>query len=375
MSEVKRVPKLRFNEFSDVWRSHLVNDVCKINPKSNNLPESFIYVDLESVTDGILLSENRISKNEAPSRAQRLLEKNDILYQTVRPYQKNNLFFDRNETDFVASTGYAQIRTKEIPKFIFQYLLTERFVNKILLKCTGTSYPSINSSDLGNTEINVPQLPEQQKIATFLSSVDKKINQLQQKKSHLERYKKGVMQQLFSQQLRFKDENGNEYPEWEEKKLGEVFKIGSGKDYKHLKEGVIPVFGTGGQMTLVDDYLYDGDSVGIGRKGTIDKPVFLQGKFWTVDTLFYTHSFKKVIPKFIYYVFLKINWKKYNEASGVPSLSKSTIEKIDISISSLQEQTKIANFLSAIDNKIELVNSQIENTQQFKKGLLQQMFV
>src|SRR5690606_19673293 len=208
MKELKRVPKLRFSEFSDVWRSHLVNEVCKINPKSNNLPDSFIYVDLESVTDGVLLSENRIFKNEAPSRAQRLLKKNDILYQTVRPYQKNNLFFDRNETDFVASTGYAQIRTNEIPKFLFQYLLTERFVNKILLKCTGTSYPSINTSDLGNTEINVPQISEQQKIASFLSSVDKKIAQLQQKKSLLEHYKKGVMQQLFSQQLRFQDDNG-----------------------------------------------------------------------------------------------------------------------------------------------------------------------
>src|SRR5690606_1903724 len=96
------------------------------------------------------------------------------------------------------------------------------FVNKVLLNCTGTSYPSINSSDLGNIEIRVPSYPEQQKIASFLSSVDKKIAQLQQKKSLLEQYKKGVMQQLFSQKLRFKKEDGSGYPEWEEKRLGEV---------------------------------------------------------------------------------------------------------------------------------------------------------
>ena len=157
--------------------------------------------------------------------------------------------------------------------------------------------------------------------------------------------------------------------------LGEVLKIGNGKDYKHLGKGSIPVYGTGGIMKYVNDFLYNGESVGIGRKGTIDKPFFLKGKFWTVDTLFYTHSFKKVVPSFIYYVFLQINWKNYNEASGVPSLSKATIEKIDIQIPCLKEQTKIANFLSTIDKKIELIALQIENTQQFKKGLLQQMFV
>src|SRR5690606_31586410 len=231
------------------------------------------------------------------------------------------------------------------------------------------------TSRLGEINLNIPSFSEQQKIATFLASVDKKIDQLQQKQHLLEQYKKGVMQKIFSQKLRFKGEYGNNYPDWEEKKLGEVLKIGNGRDYKHLETGTIPVYGTGGIMTYVNDFLYDGESIGIGRKGTIDNPVFLKGKFWTVDTLFYTHSFKKVLPSFIYYIFLQINWKKYNEASGVPSLSKATIEKIDIQIPCINEQTKIANFLSAIDKKIELVNTQIENTQQFKKGLLQQMFV
>ena len=120
--------------------------------------------------------------------------------------------------------------------------------------------------------------------------------------------------------LRFKEFSGA----WEEKKIGNILKIGSGKDYKHLKNGDIPVYGTGGYMLSVDKYLYDGESVCIGRKGTIDKPVYLTGRFWTVDNLFYTHSFNQVIPKFVFSLFQKINWKEYNEASGVPSLSKST---------------------------------------------------
>jgi type I restriction enzyme S subunit len=174
--------------------------------------------------------------------------------------------------------------------------------------------------------------------------------------------------------LRFKSDNGQVYPEWQNKAIGDVLSIGSGKDYKHLSSGQVPVYGTGGYMLSVDNYLYDGESVCIGRKGTIDKPTLLNGKFWTVDTLFYTHSFKDCLPKFIYASFQKIDWKNYNEASGVPSLSKSTIEKIDIQIPSVPEQTKIANFLTAVDEKITQLSQKCELLAQYKKGVMQQIF-
>jgi type I restriction enzyme, S subunit len=161
---------------------------------------------------------------------------------------------------------------------------------------------------------------------------------------------------------------------WEVKKLGEILKIGSGKDYKHLDIGDIPVFGTGGLMTKVDKYLYDGETVCIGRKGTIDKPMYFNGKIWTVDTLFYTHSFKNSTPKFVYNLFLRVNWKLFNEAGGVPSLSKSTIEQIDLSLPSLPEQTKIANFLTAIDEKIQALKQKKTLLEQYKKGIMQQIF-
>ena len=160
---------------------------------------------------------------------------------------------------------------------------------------------------------------------------------------------------------------------WKVKSIDEITTIGSGKDYKHLNKGSIPVYGTGGVMTFVDSFLYDGDSIGIGRKGTIDKPQYLTGKFWTVDTLFYTHSFKESKPKFLYYLFLTINWKLYNEASGVPSLSKKTIEKIRIPLPPLPEQQKIATILSKWDELIEVQTKLIEEKEKQKKGLMQKL--
>ncbi|MDR2963230.1 MAG: restriction endonuclease subunit S [Bacteroidales bacterium] len=157
--------------------------------------------------------------------------------------------------------------------------------------------------------------------------------------------------------------------EWKEKALGCILKVGNGKDYRHLGEGYIPVFGTGGYMTSVNDYLYDGESVCIGRKGTINKPFYFNGKFWSVDTLFYTHSYKNVFPKFLFYIFEQINWLKYNEASGVPSLSKTTIESIEVSIPPIPEQTKIATFLSLLDDRISTQRQIIEELKSLMKGL------
>lgn len=161
--------------------------------------------------------------------------------------------------------------------------------------------------------------------------------------------------------------------DWSVVNVGNVLKIGSGKDYKHLDEGDIPVYGTGGVMSFVNDFIFEGESIGIGRKGTIDRPVFLTGKFWTVDTLFYTHSFKSLIPKFVYFLFQKIDWYRYNEASGVPSLSKKTIEKIRIPLPPLTEQKKIAEILSDWDNAISSHNQILIESLRRKKGLDQQL--
>jgi type I restriction enzyme S subunit len=161
---------------------------------------------------------------------------------------------------------------------------------------------------------------------------------------------------------------------WAVKPFDDLFTIGNGRDYKHLEAGDVPVYGSGGYMLSVNDYLHDGESVCIGRKGTIDNPMFLTGRFWTVDTLFYTHSFKGCLPKFIFAIFQQVNWLKHNEAGGVPSLSKTNIQKIHTAVPQPPEQQKIADCLSSLDELIAAQARKVDALKTHKKGLMQQLF-
>ena len=205
---------------------------------------------------------------------------------------------------------------------------------------------------------------EQIKISKLLMLLDERISTQNKIIDKLQSLIKGIRNKLF--------ENDKD---WRKAKIREFLCIGNGKDYKHLDIGDIPVYGTGGKMLSVNDFLYDGDSVCIGRKGTIDTPLFLTGKFWTVDTLFYTYGFKDVLPKFCYYLFKQINWQLYNEGTGVPSLSKSTIENIKVRIPSIVQQYKICYILDSYEDKIKNEGLILDLYCSQKQYLLRQMFV
>ncbi|SEG03756.1 restriction endonuclease subunit S [Nitrosomonas ureae] len=192
--------KLRFKdedgrEFPE-WEERELKDIAHINPKTDSLPDEFVYIDLESVEKGMLLKETTISKDIAPSRAQRLLRREDVLFQMVRPYQKNNLFFDKTG-NYVASTGYAQIQAYEDSRFLYHCLHLDDFIAEVMNRCTGTSYPAINSSDLASITVQVPSREEQTKIANFLTAIDDKITHTQTQLDAVKLYKKGLLQQMF----------------------------------------------------------------------------------------------------------------------------------------------------------------------------------
>ncbi|MFI3220864.1 MAG: restriction endonuclease subunit S [Methylococcales bacterium] len=164
--------------------------------------------------------------------------------------------------------------------------------------------------------------------------------------------------------------------DWEVKKLGDVLKVKHGKSQKEIENinGQYPILGTGGLMGYTNHFLYDKESVLIGRKGTIDKPRFMNSPFWTVDTLFYTEIFNKYLPKYLYYKFLQVDWYSYNEASGVPSLNAKTIENIEIAIPPTKaEQAAIATALSDVDALISALNSEIAKKRLTKQGAMQEL--
>lgn len=142
---------------------------------------------------------------------------------------------------------------------------------------------------------------------------------------------------------------------WEQRKFSDVVDVCSGKDYKHLKEGPIPVYGTGGFMTSVDEALsYDRDAVGIGRKGTIDKPYLLKAPFWTVDTLFYAIPKSDIDLEFVHCSFLNVDWKSKDESTGLPSLSKEAINETIAPVPSFNEQSRLGEFFYNLDSLITL---------------------
>lgn len=192
-----KVPEIRFDGFTYDWEQRKLRECAEFNPKSE-LPDVFEYIDLESVVGTNILSHRTESKSSAPSRAQRLAQKGDVFYQTVRPYQKNNCIFEKNDNNWVFSTGYAQLRPVNDSYFLLTLLQNEDFVKLVLDRCTGTSYPAINSNDLADIDVNVPSdSKEQQQIGTYFKQLDHLITLHQRKCDELKKMKKYMLQNMF----------------------------------------------------------------------------------------------------------------------------------------------------------------------------------
>jgi type I restriction enzyme, S subunit len=386
----KLIPKLRFVEFNDKgeWSKPELNTIAEpIDVRAG----SNMYTTL-SVTSGSGL----ISQKEKFGR-----EISGSQYKNYYVIRRFDFAYNKSATKLYPEGYIALLKDLDIaavPNSIFtcfrvdkeqvypqylDYLFHDNFHGKWLRKfievgARAHGSLSIDNDVLFQMPVLLPSPKEQQKIADCLSSLDDLITAENQKLDALKAHKKGLMQQLFPAEgekvpkLRFKEFKNR--GKWEEKTFSELFEIGSGRDYKHLGNGNIPVYGSGGYMLSVDEYLYEGESACIGRKGTIDKPIFLTGKFWTVDTLFYTHSFKGCSPKFIFLVFQNINWLDYNEAGGIPSLSKTTIGDIETLVPKPDEQRRITECVFSLDEIMAEQSEKIESLKTHKKGLMQQLF-
>ena len=404
----KAVPRLRFPEFRNAlpWNAKLLKDICAVNPSNDGLPDSFVYIDLESVEDGQLKAKNRIEKSDAPSRAQRHLRNGDVIFQVVRPYQRNNLYVDFDDgQQYVASTGYAQLRAKDSERFLYQAVHVDSFVEGVIAKCTGSNYPAINSSDLAEIQVFVPHdAAEQQKIADCLTSLDELIAAQGRKVEALKTHKRGLMQQLFPREgetrprLRFPEFRNA--PEWELHRLGDIASISKGKGISKADiavEGRTPCIRYGELYTLYGEVIEQPLSrtnlpvkeLVLSQAGDVIVPasgetkediatsaavlgagVALGGDLNIIrlnaDGRFFSYYLNGVKRRAL---------AKVAQGDTVVHLYPRQLEQLDVVIPvDKREQDHIADCLSSLDTRITAESHQLAALKNQKQGLMQQLF-
>ena len=387
--------KSEFKNLPSGWKVVRLGDVCEINPSSRKLPEKFYYIDLESVEKGILHSLKEVFLETAPSRAQRLLEKGDILFQMVRPYQKNNFLFELNG-NFVASTGYAQIRTKQNRDFIFQYLNFDTFTKKVIEKCTGSNYPAINASVFSNLMILLPPLDEQEKIAEILSTWDEAINLTINLIESKKQFKKALMQNLLTAKIRFpqfKDE-------WKIIRLKKISSRVTRRNQDNRCQNVLTISAQSGLINQTDFFNKQVASKDLSSYILLKKGDFAYNKSYSTGYSFGAFKRLKFYDEGVaspLYIYFKFNddvcsdfFEFYFDAGqanrqikdivqegarnhGLLNLSIDDFFNIKIRIPNLKEQQKIAEVLAACDDEINLLNLKLENLKKQKQGLMQQL--
>jgi type I restriction enzyme S subunit len=405
--EQKNIPKLRFPNLDGDWREFRLSDFL-IRYSETNRDEEFGLDDILSLSShhGVvsrkqLLEDTYSNVNHLNYKKTRL---NDFVYgKSISSSYPFGLFKVNDFKDGLLSTLYFTFKVKDFvhPKFLDCYFSqltrTNNFLRKFVL--VGDRYITADADYLLSGKIYLPAQKEyQQKIATFFTAIDQKISQLKKKHQLLEQYKKGVMQKIFSQQIRFKDDDGKEFPKWEKKRLGELtYKVGKkNKDKKVLpiysinnKEGFLP---QSDQFEGVDSNNrgYDTSLYKIINKNTFAYnparinvgSIGFSGKLENIiiSSLYVCFKTKDGLEdKYLLHFLNTYEFSKavlFNVEGGVRDyLFYDNFSNIKIPLPSNKEQTKIANFLSALDNKIKHTQKQIEQAEQWKKGLMQKMFV
>ncbi len=384
-------PKLRFKEFDGDWYFRKIGDISECIVPGRNKPKLFDgdipWVTTPDLKDKTYVSDTRsnyyISEDEAKSVGSKIVPTNSVIMSCVGDL---GLFAINTKPIVINQQLHAFILDDHKYSSIFVLNALSKNQDYIEKVATKTALPYLNKDNCNSIPLFLCSFKEQTKIASFLSNVDEKISQLTQKHALLSQYKQGMMQKLFSQQIRFKADDGSEFGEWENISVKEIFDVTRGQvlavsntvsvadaDYKY------PVFSSQtkqkGLMGFYKKYLFE-DALTWTTDGANAGDVnFRKGKFYCTNVCGVLLSKKGYANLCIAEILNKVT-HKYVSYVGNPKLMNNVMSEIPITIPiNLEEQTKIANFLSAIDQKIEVVAQQIEQAKTWKKGLLQQMFV
>lgn len=385
------IPKLRFPEFKDTYvKDNLKNRVELFNGYAFKSKDScnigIRWIKIADVGIGRMIDDNPayLPKSYLQAYSNYILNQNDYVIALTRPVLNGKLkiakITDKQNKSLLNQRVAKLIAKNSCADFIYYLLQTNFIIKSIENNIAGTDPPNLSYSDIKNIKTYFPALTEQTKIANFLSEIDKRIKLLTDKVSKLEEYKKGAMQKLFSQEVRFKDENGEEFPEWENKSFLKCIKsisirpyqiksseiLNKGK-FKVIDQGYNPIAG----FSNKEDKLFTNTPVIIfGDHTTILKFSICPFIVGADGVKLLTTKDKSHDIKYLFY------WLNYSnvEQQGYRR-HYSLLAKNKIRLPSLPEQTKIANFLSSIDSKIELATKELHKTEEYKKGLLQQMFI
>ena len=383
MTEQAKVPAIRFAGFTDPWEQRELVDIAEIvgggTPDTNN--SNYWDGDIDWYAPAEL--GNNIY---AESSTRKITQAGfDSCSTKMLPADKTILFTSRAGIGNTAILRHSACTNQGFQSLVigdadvyFVYSMSERIKKWAEEKASGSTFLEISGRQLETMPVNLPSLVEQQAIGSFFSHLDDLITLHQRKYDKLVILKKSMLEKMFPK-------DGESVPEirfagftdpWEQRKFSEIVDVCSGRDYKHLDEGPIPVYGTGGYMTSVSEALsHNRDAIGIGRKGTIDKPYLLKAPFWTVDTLFYAIPKSDINLEFALCSFLNVDWKSKDESTGLPSLSKESINETVLSVPNVVEQNHLGNFFADLDRLITLHQRKLELLQNIKKSLLDKMFV
>jgi len=392
-------PNIRFPEFTDNWEHKKLSDLLA-EAKKRNEDLKYDKDEVLSVSGelGIVNQIEHLGRSYAGVSVHQyhVVEVGDIVY-TKSPLKANPygiIKLNKHKAGIV-STLYAVYKVKEqnaCGEWIEYYFSLDANTNRYLrplVKKGAKNDMKISNAYVLHDRIFVPKVAEQKRIASFFTVLDKKVAQLKSKKQLLQQYKKGVMQQLFSQTLRFKDEKGKEFPKWKMKKLEEVCECLDNlrkplNDSERQKvQGKYPYWGANNIMDYIDDYIFDETIVLLAEDGGNfndfkSRPIanLYSGKCWVNNHTHVLRGVKNVLlNEFLFYSIVHKDITGFVSGGTRAKLTKGEMFKIPILIPSLSEQTKIANFLSSIDEKINRTETQIQKNQAYKKGLLQNMFI
>jgi|SRR5690606_14766516 len=391
------IPKLRFPEFDNSLSLFKLKDLTlKIGDGLHSTPKydelgQYYFINGNNLKDGIIFIDEKTKKvnEEEFLKHKKNLSTNTILLSINGTI--GNLAFYNNENVILGKSA-CYINTDENclkNKYLYYQLKTRRISKYFDDSLTGSTIKNLGLKSINNTDIITPTLQEQTKIADFLGAVDKQLDILNKKKEKLNTYKKGVMQQLFSQQLRFKDDNGNDFPKWEEKTLGEVANIIMGQSpdsnsYNLEGQGLPLIQGNADIVNRISSpRQYTNHITKVSEAGdilfTVRAPVGAVGinnvKSCIGRGVASIRSNENQIFLYQYLLFIENDWEKFSQGSTFTAINSKDLKNYKFFVPKDKEQKKISNFLSAIDKQIESVSAQIQKTESYKKGLLQQMFV